>query len=276
MKAPRKSFSAIRGVHDILPGESDRWQAIERAAVRLFGAFGFREIRLPSFETTELFARGIGEATDIVEKEMYTFTDRSGESITLRPEGTASTIRAFLEHHLGAAQPVTKLYYGGPMFRYERPQKGRFRQFHQIGAEIIGSGAPDADVELLSLLHLLFEQLRIDSVRLEINSLGDEACRPAYRSTLQRYLETRHADLCENCRRRISTNPLRVLDCKNESCRAATADAPAIADHLCRDCAAHFDAVTHGLDALKIPYRRNPRLVRGLDYYNRTTFEWTT
>ncbi|HXZ25501.1 MAG TPA: ATP phosphoribosyltransferase regulatory subunit, partial [Nitrospiria bacterium] len=161
MSSQPKSFSSIRGVHDILPGESDRWRAIERAAAELFAAFGFREIRLPIFEATELFARGIGEATDIVEKEMYTFADRSGESITLRPEGTAPAIRAYLEHHLGAIQPVTKLYYWGPMFRYERPQKGRFRQFYQIGAEIIGSAAPDADVELLSWLHLFFLQLRI-------------------------------------------------------------------------------------------------------------------
>ncbi|MBI3620743.1 MAG: histidine--tRNA ligase [Nitrospirae bacterium] len=276
MTPTRKSFSSIRGVHDILPGESERWQAIERAAGRLFAAFGFREIRLPIFEATELFARGIGEATDIVEKEMYTFADRSGESVTLRPEGTAPAIRAFLEHHLGAAQAVTKLYYWGPMFRYERPQKGRFRQFYQIGAEIIGSGAPEADVELLALLHLLFERLKIDGVRLELNSLGDEACRPAYRQTLQRFLESKQADLCENCRRRTATNPLRVLDCKNESCREATADAPMIVDHLCEACRSHHDRVTEGLAALKIVYHPNPRLVRGLDYYNRTTFEWTT
>jgi histidyl-tRNA synthetase len=276
MIEPRKPFAAIRGVHDILPGESERWQAIERAAGRLFTAFGFREIRLPIFEATELFARGIGEATDIVEKEMYTFADRSGESVTLRPEGTAPAIRAFLEHHLGTAQPVTKLYYWGPMFRYERPQKGRFRQFYQIGAEIIGSGAPEADVELLALLHLLFERLRIDGLRLELNSLGDEACRPAYRQTLQRFLETRQAQLCENCRRRTATNPLRVLDCKNESCREATADAPLMPDHLCEACRSHHDRVTEGLAALKIPYHPNPRLVRGLDYYSRTTFEWTT
>jgi len=271
-----KTFSSIRGVHDILPGESERWQAIEQAAGRLFAAFGFREIRLPIFEATDLFARGIGEATDIVEKEMYTFADRSGESITLRPEGTAPAIRAFLEHHLGAAQPVTKLYYWGPMFRYERPQKGRFRQFHQIGAEIIGSAAPAADVELLSWLHLFFQQLRIDGLQLELNSLGDENCRPAYRQTLQRFLESKQAELCENCRRRAVTNPLRVLDCKNESCRKATADAPMMVDHLCERCAAHFNSVTAGLDALKIPHVKNPRLVRGLDYYGRTTFEWTT
>jgi histidyl-tRNA synthetase len=275
MKRP-ETFSSIRGVHDILPGESERWQAIERAAARLFAAFGFREIRLPIFEATELFARGIGEATDIVEKEMYTFTDRSGESVTLRPEGTAPAIRAYLEHHLGAAQSVTKLYYWGPMFRYERPQKGRFRQFHQIGAEIIGSGSPEADVELLSLLHLLFERLGIDGVRLELNSLGDEACRPAYRTTLQRFLVTRQAQLCENCRRRTTTNPLRVLDCKNESCREATADAPMMIHHLCEACRSHHDRVTEGLAALKIAYHPNPRLVRGLDYYSRTAFEWTT
>ena len=271
-----KSFTSIRGVHDILPGESERWQTIEQAAGRLFAAFGFREIRLPIFEATDLFARGIGEATDIVEKEMYTFADRSGESVTLRPEGTAPAIRAFLEHHLGAAQPVTKLYYWGPMFRYERPQKGRFRQFHQIGAEIIGSAAPEADVELLSWLHLFFRQLRIDGLQLELNSLGDENCRPAYRQTLQRFLESKQAELCENCRRRTATNPLRVLDCKNESCRKATADAPMMVEHLCEACAAHFSSVTAGLESLKIPYLRNPRLVRGLDYYGRTTFEWTT
>ncbi|MEW6325956.1 MAG: ATP phosphoribosyltransferase regulatory subunit, partial [Nitrospirota bacterium] len=214
MTRPAKRFAAVRGVHDILPGESERWRLVEQTAGRLFAAFGFQEIRLPIFEATELFARSIGEATDIVEKEMYTFTDRSGESVTLRPEGTAPAIRAFLEHHLAAAQPVTKLYYAGPMFRHERPQKGRFRQFHQIGAETIGSHAPDADVELLSLLHLLFRQLGIDGLQLELNSLGDEACRPAYRRTLQQFLEARQPALCENCRRRTVTNPLRVLDCK--------------------------------------------------------------
>jgi histidyl-tRNA synthetase len=271
-----KTFSSIRGVHDILPGESERWQAIERAAAGLFAAFGFREIRLPVFEATELFARGIGEATDIVEKEMYTFADRSGESVTLRPEGTAPAIRAYLEHHLGAAQPVTKLYYWGPMFRYERPQKGRFRQFYQIGLEIIGSGTPEADVELLSWLRLFFRELQIDGLELELNSLGDGECRPAYRLTLQRFLETKQAELCENCRRRTATNPLRVLDCKNESCRKATVDAPMMIDHLCDPCRTHHHSVTDGLDALKIPYVQNPRLVRGLDYYTRTTFEWTT
>ena len=276
MSSQPKSFVSIRGVHDILPGESERWQAIERAAAGLFAAFGFREIRLPIFEATELFARGIGEATDIVEKEMYTFADRSGESITLRPEGTAPAIRAYLEHHLGAIQPVTKLYYWGPMFRYERPQKGRFRQFHQIGLEIIGSASPEADVELLSWLHLFFRHLRIDGLRLELNSLGDEQCRPAYRRLLQRFLESRQAELCENCRRRTATNPLRVLDCKNDSCRKATADAPMMIDHLCEACRTHHRAVTGGLEALAIAYHPNPRLVRGLDYYTRTTFEWTT
>ena len=276
MTEPRKPFAAIRGVHDILPGESERWQAIERAAGRLFAAFGFREIRLPVFEATELFSRGIGEATDIVEKEMYTFTDRSGESITLRPEGTAPAIRAFVEHHLAAAQPVTKLYYAGPMFRHERPQKGRFRQFYQIGAEAIGSAGPEADVELLSLLHLLFRQLGVLNVRLELNSLGDETCRPDYRRTLQKFLESRQSALCENCRRRTATNPLRVLDCKNESCRQATADAPAMTEHLCDACAGHFAALTRGLKALDIPFTLNARLVRGLDYYSRTTFEWTS
>jgi histidyl-tRNA synthetase len=271
-----KLFSSIRGVHDILPGDIERWQAIERTAAGLFDAFGYREIRLPVFEATELFTRGIGEATDIVEKEMYTFTDRSGESITLRPEGTAPAIRAYLEHHLGAVQPVTKLYYWGPMFRYERPQKGRFRQFYQIGAEIIGSAAPEADVELLSWLHLFFLRLRIGGLQLELNSLGDEQCRPAYRMTLQRYLESKLAQLCENCRRRTATNPLRVLDCKNDSCRKATDGAPMMIDHLCDACRSHHDAVIDGLDALKIPYVQNPRLVRGLDYYNRTSFEWTT
>ncbi len=276
MTAPRKPFSAIRGVHDILPGESERWQAIEQVAGRLFAAFGFREIRLPIFETTELFAQSIGEATDIVEKEMYTFTDRSGDSITLRPEGTAPSIRAFLQNQLGAAQSITKLYYWGPMFRYERPQKGRFRQFHQIGAEIIGSASPGIDVELLSLLHRLFKQLRIDNVRLELNSLGDAVCRPDYRRTLQRFLQSRLSELCENCRRRTETNPLRVLDCKNESCRTVTAAAPTMADHLCDPCRDHFAEVTRGLESLIIPFHLNPRLVRGLDYYTRTTFEWTS
>ena len=276
MTGNKKNFSAIRGVHDILPCDSNRWQAIERAATTLFAAFGFHEIRLPIFEPTELFARSIGETTDIVEKEMYTFTDRSGESLTLRPEGTASAVRAFLEHHLSSVQPITKLYYWGPMFRYERPQKGRFRQFYQIGAETIGSSSAGVDVELLSYLHLFFTKLRITGLTLELNSLGDQSCRPGYRRTLQQFLEARQDELCEHCRRRTLTNPLRVLDCKNESCRKATSDAPVIADHLCGACTDHFMEVTQGLEALKVPFSLNARLVRGLDYYTRTTFEWTS
>jgi len=266
----------IKGVKDILPDEVGRWQAIEAAARRLAEVYGFREVRVPVFEVTELFARSIGAGTDIVEKEMYTFQDRDGTSLTLRPEATAGAVRAYIEHNLSASPIAQKLYYFGPMFRHERPQAGRLRQFHQFGVEAFGCADPAADVEVISLLWRFFSTLGLPDLTLEINSLGEAGDRPAYKAVLLEFLKTREEQLCQNCRRRLSTNPLRVLDCKVPECRAATEGAPKLTDHLSAHARAHFEAVLAGLQTLAIPYTLNPRLVRGLDYYTLTTFEITT
>jgi len=268
-------IKALKGFKDILPGETPTWQRVESLARDVFARFGFREIRLPILEKTELFARSIGEATDIVEKEMYTFTDRNGESVTMRPEGTASLLRAFIEHRLDTLAPLQKLYTIGPMFRHERPQKGRLRQFHQLSVEAIGSGNPRLDAEVISMGRMFLDELKIEA-ELEINSLGCAACRPGYRAALVGFLEQRKASLCGDCQRRTTTNPLRVLDCKNPSCREALPGAPSILDHLCPDCTNHFAAVRRDLDLTGTAYTVNPRMVRGLDYYSRTTFEFTT
>ncbi len=265
----------IKGVKDILPDDIGRWQLIESAARRLAETYGFREIRVPIFEVTELFARSIGGSTDIVEKEMYTFQDRDGTSLTLRPEATAGAVRAYIEHNLNASPTSQKLYYFGPMFRHERPQAGRLRQFHQFGVEFFGCAEPAADVEVISLLWRFFSELKLPDLTLEINSLGEAGDRPAYKKILVEFLGKREEQLCQNCRRRIATNPLRVLDCKVPECRAATEDAPKLTDHLSRHARDHFDSVLAGLKALDIPFSLNPRLVRGLDYYTLTTFEVT-
>ena len=263
-------------MNDILPGEVETWQFMEATARRVFKAYGFAEIRVPVVEKTELFKRSIGETTDIVEKEMYTFNDRSDNSLTLRPEGTAPVMRAYCEHKLYALDAVTKLYYLGPMFRYERPQKGRYRQFHQIGAEAIGVADPKIDAQILAMLTHFFAEAEIPDVSLQINSLGCPACRPAYRETLIAALESQLPHLCEDCRRRFRTNPLRVIDCKVPGCQAATRNAPAIIEHLCPDCDDHFATVNRLLGKMEIPFTVNPRMVRGLDYYTRTTFEMVT
>ena len=266
----------IRGFRDILPGDVELWQHIEQTAIDLFQAFGFREIRIPVMEKTELFARSIGDTTDIVEKEMYTFPDRKGDLITLRPEATASIVRAYIQHKLYARDPVQKFYMIGPMFRRERPQKGRYRQFFQIDAEIFGVTSPLADVQLIYMLHVLFERLAVPDTRAHINSLGCPECRPDYRKRLVSFLDSIADRLCADCRRRKDVNPLRVLDCKVPSCREALADAPSIIDSLCEDCQTDFDTVQENLVKLGIPYDVDKRLVRGLDYYNRTTFEMQT
>jgi len=270
------SITAIKGFNDILPQESGRWQHIEQAARRVFERNGFSEIRVPIMEKTELFSRSIGDATDIVEKEMYTFTDKGGNSVTLRPEGTAGVMRAFIEHKLHAQDPVAKLYYLGPMFRYERPQKGRYRQFHQIGAEITGVHDPLADAQVLNMLVGFFREIGLDEPQLQVNSLGCPDCRPVYRTALLGFLEGRLEQLCEDCRRRFSTNPLRILDCKVPRCIEATAGAPSVLDHLCTGCNEHFSGVRGYLESTGTPYSVNPRMVRGLDYYTRTTFEMVT
>ncbi len=264
----------LKGFRDLLPDETPVWQEIERIARSVFCSYGFEEIRLPLLEETALFRRSIGEETDIVEKEMYTFPDTGGTSVTLRPEGTASAVRAYLENGLHHRETKSRLYYAGPMFRRERPQKGRLRQFHQIGAECFGWAEPAADADVLCLLWDLFSALGLSGrVSLEVNSLGCSDDRKIYVQRLREHLAPRRDGLCENCRRRLETNPLRVLDCKSPHCRETTADAPSLASELCGDCAGHFDRALGPLRDGGIPFRINPRMVRGLDYYNRTTFE---
>jgi histidyl-tRNA synthetase len=265
------SIQAIKGVKDVLPKEIPVWRRLESAARKLFEDFGFSEIRVPIFEYTELFARSIGASTDIVEKEMYTFEDRDGRKITLRPEGTAGVVRAFVEHAMHADAQLSRLYYLGPMFRHERPQKGRYRQFYQIGVEALGLDHPHVDIEVLAMLHELFKRLGIGGLTLQINSLGDAACRGAYRDALKKYLSTKLSTLCGDCQRRFETNPLRVLDCKVDADKFS--DSPVMLDHLCGPCRSHFDTVEQGLRKLHVPFEVNKRLVRGLDYYTRTTFE---
>lgn len=265
-------IKAVNGFKDILPDDALRWQMIEKTARDIFARFGMREIRTPVLEKTELFARSIGEATDIVEKEMYTFVDKG---ITMRPEATASILRAFIEHGLHVKQPVHRLYTIGPMFRHERPQKGRLRQFHQMDVEVIGATEPQVDAELMAMGQMLLDTLGI-RVSLEINSLGCPACRPAFRDKLIAYLDQHRESLCSDCRRRLETNPLRALDCKNRTCKALVQDAPSILDSLCSDCNDHFSAVKQTLDLLAVSYRENRFMVRGLDYYTRTTFEFIT
>jgi histidyl-tRNA synthetase len=266
----------IRGFKDILPGEVELWQEIERISRELFEDFGFKEIRIPIMERTELFKRSIGEDTDIVEKEMYTFPDRKGDMITLRPEATASIVRAYIQHKLFAKDPVQKFYLLGPMFRRERPQKGRYRQFYQIDAEIFGVASPLADVQLILMLVTLFDRLQVPDVNAHINSLGCPQCRPGFKSALREMLMSVSDRLCSDCVRRRDRNPLRVLDCKVPACREALENAPSLLDHLCSECQDDFDEVRNSLDKLKVPYVIDKRLVRGLDYYARTTFEIQT
>jgi len=270
------SIQLIRGFKDILPGETELWQTIERTAVGLFEDFGYREIRIPIMEKTELFARSIGEDTDIVEKEMYTFPDRKGDLLTLRPEATASICRSYIQHKMYAQDPVRKFYTIGPMFRRERPQKGRYRQFYQIDAEIFGVDAPYADVELIYLLHTLFDRLDVSDTTAHVNSLGCPACRPRFKASLTGLLDTAASSLCSNCLRRKDRNPLRVLDCKVPGCREAMIAAPSIIDNLCTDCRNHFATVTDTLAQLGVPVKIDKQLVRGLDYYTRTAFEIQT
>ncbi|RMH06621.1 MAG: histidine--tRNA ligase [Nitrospirae bacterium] len=265
-------FSRMKGVKDILPDQIPVWSFVEKTAHEIARCYGFREIRIPFFEQTDLYVRGIGGTTDIVEKEMYTFLDRDGTSLTLRPEGTAGVVRAYIEHHLSQTPTARKLYYIGPMFRHERPQSGRFRQFHQFGVEAIGSTHPESDVEVITLLWRFFSSLSLPALRLEINSLGYHSEREQYKKTLLRFLQTVFSSLCQNCHRRMHTNPLRVLDCKVPSCRLATENAPQLLDYQ-PSSIHYFQQVLTGLDQLGIPYHINPRLVRGLDYYCLTTFE---
>jgi len=269
-------FTTLKGFKDILPEESARWQEIETKARALFATFGYREIKTPVLEKTALFSRGIGQETDIVSKEMYSFEDIKGRGLTMRPEATASVVRAYIQHRLYQNYPIQKLYAMGPMFRHERPQKGRFRQFHQIDVELFGDPGPQSDAEMIILAVYLFETLGLRDLTLHINSLGCPDCRPAFKETLKSYLAERTSSLCTDCQKRAHLNPLRVFDCKVETCRAIVRDAPAIPAFLCRDCRNHFESLKATLDASNIPFEVNDQLVRGLDYYNRTTFEIQT
>ncbi|MFP4476330.1 MAG: histidine--tRNA ligase [Desulfatibacillaceae bacterium] len=266
----------IKGFRDILPGEVELWQRIEAESRGILEDFGHREIRVPIMEQTRLFARSIGEDTDIVEKEMYTFEDRGGDFLTLRPEATASICRSYIQNKMYAQDPVRKFYTVGPMFRRERPQRGRYRQFYQIDAEIFGIEAPEADVQIIYMLVELFSRLDVGGLTAHVNTLGCPECRPAYKAKLLDFIQGRAEGLCDNCLRRAEANPLRVLDCKSPRCQEAATGAPDILDNLCPSCEAHFSAVTGKLGRLGVNYVRNPRLVRGLDYYTRTTFEILT
>lgn len=271
-----KQIQAIRGMNDILPTQSPVWQKVEAVLRASVASFGYSEIRTPIVENTDLFKRSIGEVTDIVEKEMYTFADRNGDSLTLRPEGTASTVRAGNEHGLLYNQEQ-RLWYMGPMFRHERPQKGRYRQFHQFGVEVYGIKSADIDAEVLMLSASLWQKLGLtEHVSLELNTLGDSDERAAYREALVVFLEQHKDKLDEDSQRRMYSNPLRVLDSKDQQVQALLADAPALMDYLGEDSKAHFARLCELLEAVGIQYRVNPRLVRGLDYYNRTVFEWVT
>ena len=268
-----KTIHGVKGFHDVVPPQSERCTEIEGRLRAVLAAYNYGEIRTPIAERTELFTRSLGDATDIVEKEMYTFDDRDGTSLTLRPEGTAAVVRAALEAGLAQRDQVAKLWYLGPMFRRERPQKGRLRQFHQVGAEVIGRDDPLVDAEVVTLLMDCLGACGLDGAELVLNSLGDAACRPAYRAALAAYGRSRSELLCANCRQRLDRNPLRLLDCKEPGCRRAMAEAPLAHAYLCAPCRAHFAEVERLLQAADVPYRVEPRLVRGLDYYVRTAFE---
>lgn len=270
-----KGIQAIRGMNDILPEETPYWQHAEDVIRDVVQSYGYAEIRLPLLERTELFKRTIGEATDIVEKEMYTFEDRNGDSLTLRPEGTAGCVRAGIERGLLYNQ-IQRLWYGGPMFRHERPQQGRYRQFSQIGIEAFGMPGPDIDAEHLLMTARIWQRLGIDGLELQINSLGSSAARAAYRQRLVEYLEQRRDELDDDSRQRLTTNPLRILDSKNPAMQAVIREAPSLRDSLDDESAADLDAIKSLLDAAGIAYVENTRLVRGLDYYNKTVYEWVT
>jgi len=270
-----KLIKSIRGMHDVLPDDSHRWQAFETTIRQLMASYGYKEIRMPLVESTDLFCRSIGEVTDIVEKEMYTFEDRNGDKLTLRPEGTASCVRAGIQHGLLHNQ-IQRLWYNGPMFRHERPQKGRYRQFHQFGVEAYGIDTPDIDAELILIGARLWKQLGLKNIRLELNTLGSNQARTQYKEVLVDYLNQHKELLDEDSKRRLLTNPLRVLDSKNPAMKSMLDEAPALIDHLDDESRQQFDKLTARLDTAGIEYTLNPRLVRGLDYYCKTVFEWVT
>ena len=267
---------APKGTYDLLPDDAEGRDLVVATAAVVFAAYGYRRIVTPEFEDTALFERGVGEATDMVRKEMYTFSDKGGRSLTLRPEGTAPICRAYVEHGMHKLPQPVKLWYYAPMFRYERPQAGRYREHFQLGAEAIGSADPQVDAEIIAMLAQLYEELGIGELRLAVNSMGDQVCRPAYVERLRDFLGGRQAELCPECRERTQLNPLRTFDCKKETCRAVLGEAPQIVDHLCADCRAHFERVTLLLGDIGLDPQVDFRLVRGLDYYTRTTFEFSS
>lgn len=269
-------INAPKGTKDLLPEESYKWQYVEDIARKTAGLFGANEIRTPTFEHTEVFSRGVGEGTDIVNKEMYTFLDKGGRSITLKPEGTAGVARAFNENGLFNSALPQKLFYITQCFRYERPQAGRLREFHQFGIEFIGSKTADIDAEAIVLAHTFFSALSVTGLTLYINSIGCKNCRGAYEKALKEYLRENIKDLCPLCETRFEKNPLRILDCKNEQCKKITANAPQILDYICDDCKEHFETLKRLLDVAKVPYKINPFIVRGLDYYTKTVFEFVS
>jgi histidyl-tRNA synthetase len=271
--AMAKRFKAMRGTHDILPEEAHLWRRIENAFVTICGRCGYGEIRIPVFEATELFERGTGFATDVVQKEMYTFADKKGRSLTLRPEATPSVIRSYLESNLGRRGKAIKLFYMGPMFRYDRPGAGRYRQFHQLGIEVIGTPSPAADAETIRLLWEYLVGIGLGNLRIRLNSLGCTDCRVKYSALLKDFLKDNLERLCPDCVERFGRNPLRVLDCKNKACKVVIEEAPDITTILCVDCVGHFERVRRYLDVSKIDFYVDPKLVRGLDYYTRTVFE---
>ncbi|MBI2645692.1 MAG: histidine--tRNA ligase [Deltaproteobacteria bacterium] len=267
------SYTSVKGMDDIVPPQSCLWADIEKKARHIFESFGFYEIKTPVVEKTELFTRGIGTATDIVEKQMYIFTDKNGDSLALRPEGTAPVVRAYIEHQLYHPDPYQKLYYMSPMFRYERMQKGRTRQHMQLGAEVFGASSPRIDAEVIFMLTQFYQAIGIENFKVQINSLGCKACRPGYREKLLAHFRHRISELCEDCKKRLEKNPLRILDCKNEQCQKVAVSAPQMTNHLCAECRAHFEGVKTSLNQLNVTFEVNPNIVRVLDYYVRTTFE---
>ncbi len=265
-----------RGTEDVLPSEVKLWQKIEETARECCDLFGYKEIRTPVFENTELFSRGVGETTDVVQKEMYTFLDKGGRSVTLKPEGTATLVRSYIENSLYANPQPTKLAYIIPCFRYEKPQSGRLREFHQFGVECFGAGSPETDAEVISLAHTFLSRAGIKGVSLYINSIGCPTCRKAYNEELKAYFKSHEESLCETCRERLEKNPMRIIDCKSPVCSEIAKDAPRIVNYLCEECSDHFEKVKAGLDNIGIPYTVNPDIVRGLDYYTKTVFEFVS
>jgi len=272
-RASTKDLAAVKGTHDILPGEVEVWQAVEAAVSGLFGRYGYRELRAPVIEHTELFEKSTGETTDVVQKEMYTFVDKGGRSITLRPEYTPSVARAIVEHRLDLLGTPMRYYYIGPMFRYDKPQKGRYRQFHQIDVEVFAEKDPAIDAEIIEMADTMLASLGVSGTETLINSVGCRACRPAFSNALRHEAEKVREKLCGDCRRKIEVNPLRIFDCKVESCREAAKGFPQITEFLCAECRDHFVGVRRYLDLVGVRYRLEPNLVRGLDYYTKTAFE---